>query len=215
MSEENKRNYDMSDSELLAAAEVMLKNFKEHKEDFFAFNPEQFNEQFIKDFEEAIATAKALDTDAIEPETPITETADADTVKEECTVVLEKFAFFVRRAFRDSEAVCSQFGLDAFPTVINSPSRLTPFMETVAQRAAEYREQLRAVHCPERLLERVFELAEQLHEEKAARATAVRAQAEKSEGRAKEALNNLLRRLLPGGREGGSDAEGGGGPSAS
>jgi len=140
----------------------MLAQFKAHKEDFFAFDPDQFNEEFVAQLEASIEIAYRLDDNMIERKKAKVETAEIEVAIMNCTRAFSHLSHYVRRAYPESAQAQAQFGLEAFPEVLSSYPRFVHFMQSVEKEAAAHRDDLIEADCPPALLDSIPNLVKSL-----------------------------------------------------
>jgi hypothetical protein len=116
---EIKRNYNMSDANMLSKVSFVSNCITKDLAKFTLFAP-KFNAQYIIDLEEAITDARESLQDVTTTAILAQKTDAVNKIMEHCRILIEKEKYFVKLAFADSPSLIYEFGNTGF-----MPSRCT------------------------------------------------------------------------------------------
>lgn len=142
----NLRIYDIPDSDLLQAGEMMVVALPDDIASFTAFDS-TLNADYPETLRSAIDKVKSIHTDVVIVQQQAKLTADLEAAHTQCYTSFQALAYFVRKAFPNNPAIQKQFGLSEIKNAVNNQTRFIRFMEDLTETARTYKAQLLAVGC--------------------------------------------------------------------
>ncbi|WP_127342932.1 hypothetical protein [Ancylomarina longa] len=157
----NDRLFKIPEAVLLEYAEVVAELYPANAEEFIAFDS-TFTAEYGNAIKESIAAVKTQKSDQIVMNEMAECTQKVLDAMSDCNHAYKSISYFVRKAFKDNEAVQNQFGFRDLHKVRNSQAKLIYFMEEHAEITAEYKNELLAEGCNAMLIDSLFQKAERL-----------------------------------------------------
>ena len=156
-----KRNYTVSDSEMLQDSATVHQLFVDDLADFTAFDP-NFTATYAADWEADIDTALALPTDELYRDQIQVKTQTVQEKMQACRGKYIEVKYFVLKAFANNKAVQQEFGLDDYNTARQSDIKLQEFMLRMHQIATNYSAELIAAGYTATQITEILTLADEL-----------------------------------------------------
>lgn len=138
---ELKRKFEVTDPEMILAAEVMKEFFHEDKGEFIAFDAD-FTDPFEDDWQTAIDAATVQPDDETIVDQISQKTAEVEAAMRTCTDKYQATKYFIEKAFPGNRAVWNEFGYNDYAVASRSQSKLHIFMIKFHSIAEKYHTQL-------------------------------------------------------------------------
>ena len=150
----NERLFKIPEASLLEHAEVVAEMFPTDAADFMALDS-TFTVEYGTTIKNAVGAVTALKSDQVIIDQMAELTQDVLDSMGTCNTDYKTVAYFVRKAFKNNEAVQNQFGFNDLAKVRDSQAKMVLFMEEHAGTAMEHKTELLAQGCNEALIDKL------------------------------------------------------------
>jgi hypothetical protein len=156
------RNFNVSDARFLEHSEVLVASLSVDLPDFTAFDP-AIDGDYVTQIQQAIADSRTIPVDDVVVDKLGEQTENVVKALEDCYNDYKTLSYYIKKAFKSSPAVRNQFGLNDIKKARKSQPLMVVFMQTLADVAAQYTEELTQAGCPAELITGLPEKAAALH----------------------------------------------------
>ena len=163
MPEQEERNYNMPDAEMLELSSAMREAFIEDKADFIERNP-KFDDPYAEQWEEKITAAEGFPTDEQVDDILQQKTVAVEKVMTRCRNKFQDSKEFIEDAFPDKQVVWNEFGFDDYDKARQDQAQFIQFMNRFYKVAVKYKEQLIGANYTQEKIDEIKTLAEELKE---------------------------------------------------
>ncbi len=142
MVQEEKRDYNLKDDDVVYPSSITFSNFKEYIADFVDIGPTKFTPEFVEEFEGALDSARSTISDSFIKSESVKHTSAIDKIKSETLGVLNKLEYHVEGAFINEEHIIKSFHLNKARDLSHHTSSFSGYLDDVVVIIIKHKEAL-------------------------------------------------------------------------